>query len=248
MWNLSPPPGFQGLHADRPLTVYLRHLPHWRQDGATYFVTFRLADSLPHAKLDELAFLKVEHERRRALLRPSPETGLVNSNGALERWARATQELVEPWLDLGMGSCVLKQPAMAGYVIAAMHYFDNERYELDCYSVMPNHVHAVLRPLFPAGCPLETVVGGWKKRSSRAINQAVARRGELWQEESYDRIIRDEEHLWRVIQYIGSNPSRAGFACGVCPLWIRPQWADLGWRFEEPMPAPARTGQETRPT
>jgi hypothetical protein len=58
MWNLPPPPGFQGLHPDQPITVYQRHLPHWRQDGATYFVTFRLADSLPQSKLDELAALK----------------------------------------------------------------------------------------------------------------------------------------------------------------------------------------------
>ena len=45
-WNRAAPPGFQGLRTDIPVTVYYRHLPHWRQDGATYFVTFRLADSL----------------------------------------------------------------------------------------------------------------------------------------------------------------------------------------------------------
>jgi hypothetical protein len=64
MWNLPPPPGFQGLHPDKPVTVYQRHLPHWRQDGATYFVTFRLADSLPQSKLEELAGLKAAWERR----------------------------------------------------------------------------------------------------------------------------------------------------------------------------------------
>ena len=45
--------------------MYQRHLPHWRQDGATYFVTFRLADSLPQSKLDELKALKAEWEKRR---------------------------------------------------------------------------------------------------------------------------------------------------------------------------------------
>jgi hypothetical protein len=64
MWNLPPPPCFQGLHPDKPVTVYQRHLPHWRQDGATYFVTFRLADSLPQSKLDELAALKEAWQRR----------------------------------------------------------------------------------------------------------------------------------------------------------------------------------------
>jgi hypothetical protein len=45
-WNRPAPPGFQGLHPDIPVTFYYRHLPHWRQDGATYFVTFRLAEHL----------------------------------------------------------------------------------------------------------------------------------------------------------------------------------------------------------
>lgn len=57
-FNLPPPPGFQGLHPDKPLTFYMRDLPHWRQEGATYFVTFRLADSLPQAKLRELDELR----------------------------------------------------------------------------------------------------------------------------------------------------------------------------------------------
>ena len=55
MWNLTAPPGFQGLCADEEVTIYVRHLPHWRQPGATYFVTFRLHDSLPQCKLRELA-------------------------------------------------------------------------------------------------------------------------------------------------------------------------------------------------
>ena len=35
MWNLPPPPGFQGLHPDKPVVVYQRHLPHW-QTGALW--------------------------------------------------------------------------------------------------------------------------------------------------------------------------------------------------------------------
>jgi hypothetical protein len=57
--------------------------------------------------------------------------------------------------------------------------------------------------------------------------------GELWQDESYDRIIRNEEHLWRAIQYIGSNPKNAGLPSDCCPLWIRPEWKALGWDFTQ---------------
>ena len=64
MWNLPAPLGFQGLHDDLPLTVYEQLLPHWRQDGATYFVTFRLHDSLPQSKLQELRSIKADWQRR----------------------------------------------------------------------------------------------------------------------------------------------------------------------------------------
>src|SRR5688572_23192178 len=40
-------PPFVPLREDRPARTYERNLPHWRQEGVTYFVTFRLADSIP---------------------------------------------------------------------------------------------------------------------------------------------------------------------------------------------------------
>src|SRR5262245_55367791 len=121
MWNLYPPPGFQGLREDKPLEVYARHLPHWRQEGATYFVTFRLADSLPQSKLDELAALRREWELRH----PDPDTRI-----ALEELARTTAVQTERWLDQGMGACVLRDTANAKILTDAMHHFDGERYEL----------------------------------------------------------------------------------------------------------------------
>jgi REP element-mobilizing transposase RayT len=223
MWNLPPPPGFQGLHPDKPLTAYFRHLPHWRQDGATYFVTFRLADSLPQSKLDEMDWLRKDWELRH----PRPHTKAV--------WDELTREVnkcVECWLDQGMGSCVLRQPSLASWVTSALDRFNDDWYELDCYTVMPNHVHVIVRPLAPEIHPLESILGSWKKYSSRRINLALNRVGELWQDEAFDRIIRNEEHLWRAIQYIGRNPGRAGLTPNGCPLWVRPQWVELGWQFE----------------
>jgi REP element-mobilizing transposase RayT len=242
MWNLPPPPGFQGLHPDKPVTVYQRHLPHWRQEGATYFVTFRLADSLPQTKLDELARLKADWERRHCgtalLSRPgvtaqeSRPRGL-DADTAREELARQVQERIERWLDQGMGSCPLKEAALAAFLITAMNHFDGERYELGCYVVMPNHAHVIVRPLMPEAHPIEAIVGSWKKYSSRRINRALQQTGDLWQDESYDRLLRDEEHLWRAIQYIGANPDKAGLPREACPLWIRPHWVKLGWRFDK---------------
>lgn len=225
MWNLSPPPGFQGLREDKPLRVYLRHLPHWRQQDATYFVTFRLHDSLPAEKLRELAAWRSEWDRCHS--RPC-------EGAALQELSREVMRRVEAWLDRGMGDCVLRNN-VAAEVASAMHYFDGHRYELASYVVMPNHVHAIVRPLLDAtdGDALETVLKSWKGFTARQINCRLGRQGQLWQREGFDRIIRDEEHLDRCVQYIGSNSVKAGLPVNACPRWIRPEWESLGWRFRD---------------
>jgi len=223
MWNLPAPPGFRGLRDDLPVRYYDRNLPHWRQDGATYFVTFRLADSLPQSKLRELRGFTAEWERRNPIPR---------SRDQMDELARETMRRVEKWLDAGAGSCLLRRSEHAAVVVEKLHHFAGSRYQLGCYAVMPNHVHVAARPLSPADFPLETIVGGWKKFSALEINRCENRVGHLWQDEVFDRIIRDEEHLFRVIRYIGSNPERAGIPREKCPLWIDPKWVAAGWKFE----------------
>ena len=223
MWNLPAPPGFQGLHPDKPVHIYVRHLPHWRQEGATYAATFRLHDSLPQEKLNELAALRQEWERRN----PPP-----HGDEQLAQLARATMRRVDRWLDLGMGSCRLKDTAAAQLVVDALHHFDGERYELDCYVIMPNHVHVVVRP-FGAIDSLEDILHSWKGYTGQRINRLFGLHGSLWQDESFDRIIRHEEHLYRAVQYVGANARRAGLDAGRCPRWIRTEWQRLGWQFQE---------------
>ena len=69
---------------------------------------------------------------------------------------------------------------------------------------MPNHCHLTIRPF--TDHELEKILQGMKAASAKAVNALLGTTGSLWQQESYDRIVRDEEHLWRVIQYIGRNP------------------------------------------
>ena len=218
LWNLPAPPGFQGLVDELPLGIYVRHLPHWRQAGATYFVTFRLADSLPQVKLDELKQLRQEWDQRH----PKPWT-----TPALEELAKETMRRVERWLDQGMGSSLMKNPTNAAHLVDSLSHFDDTRYELGAYVVMPNLVHAIVRPLQWKRYPLEKLIGAWKQYSSTRIGKG----GQLWQDECYDRIIRDEEHLYRCLIYIGDNPKRAGLSRAICPAWVNPRWVVLGWKF-----------------
>jgi len=221
--NLLVPPGFQGLRLDYPLAKYHRNLPHWRQDGATYFVTFRQTDALPQPKLRQLGAIRDEW------LRTHPEP---RGDVEWELLIRKTMRLVEQWIDEGYGSCRLRDPAAADIMVDALHHFDNVRYELDCYVLMANHVHLLLRPLVPAEFSLESILQSLKSYTARRINRVCNSSGRLWQEESFDRLVRDEGHLWRCIQYIGRNPKNASRSPAECRLWLRPEWHQLGWRFE----------------
>lgn len=229
MWNLPAPPGFQGFDPIKPLNVYYRHLPHWRQDGASYFVTFRLHDSLPQEKLHELKALREEWQARLERHEQRDDSAIRPME---EMLAREIQRLVEKWLDQGMGCCVLRQAWASRVVADSLHYLDGQKYELGCFVVMPNHVHAVIRPLFPGTLPLERILQSRKRYTATEINNRLRRSGSFWQEEAFDRIIRDEEHLYRVIQYIGKNPTNARLRDGHFVRWIKPQWEELGWRFD----------------
>lgn len=223
-FNLPTPPGFQCFDPTKPISFYMRHLPHWRQEGATYFVTYRQADSLPQERLQELKEIRHKWEMRH----PGPR-----SEDQLEQLARKTLVLAEKWLDQGIGSCRLKDKVPSKFVADSLHRFDGQRYELGSYVIMPNHVHAILRPLGKAEDSLEQILKSWKGYSAIQLNRHFGLRGPLWQEESFDRIIRDEGHLLRAIQYLGSNPAKAGLTDEVISRWIRPGWRELGYRFED---------------
>jgi hypothetical protein len=94
-------------------------------------------------------------------------------------------------------------------------------------------VHVLVKPYSDAEHPLERIEQGWKAYSSREINKRRDLRGPVWQQESFDRIVRDEEHLWHCIQYIGSNPFRAGLDLRQTRRWIRPDWTAAGWDFTD---------------
>ena len=205
----SPPPGFAGLSPDLPITTYKRNLPHWRQQGATYFVTFRLADSIPQAKLKELQ----DSMESWMLNNPNP------SDQEYKTFIYERMNQVEKWLDNGYGSCLLKNRQFQQELESCLLRFNNERYILSSYAIVANHVHITARPL--TNYALEDLDGAWKRYSAIAINKLQKNDGKLWQEESFDRIIRDTPHLRRVVGYIEKNIKHCDNH-GI--FWLRPDW------------------------
>jgi REP element-mobilizing transposase RayT len=111
---------------------YRRHLPHWRQDQATYFVTWRLA--------------------------------------------HGQQELDSIERDL---------------IAATIMSFRARRYELAAYVVMDDHVHALVAPL--PGYDLASILHSWKSFTAREMQRKHKRYGRVWQDEYFDRIVRDDK-------------------------------------------------------
>ncbi len=178
-------------------------LPHWQQDAKLYFVTWRLADSLPAEKLDEWT------RERNAWLAQNPEPW----NSETEReYHEKFSKSIDHWLDAGSGECLLKDPAISKIVAEALLHFDGERYLMDSFVVMPNHVHAMFKPA--PGIKLEDVIQSWKSFTAKSINKALGLEGVLWQREYWDRIVRDSEHRANILNYIGKNPERSGLPEG----------------------------------
>jgi len=221
-FNLPPPPGFRGFDENVPLTFYTRNLPHWRQKGATYAVTFRFNDALPQSKLQELK----RHRERWEQQHPEPR-----SERDWKLFGQIVIRNTERWLDEGYGECHFRDAGLAAKMVDALRFYEQTKCSVPCFVVMPNHVHAVMRPLEQH--QLEDVLQVMKGFVANRINQTLGRSGSIWKEESYDRIIRDSEHLYRVVQYLGRNGRNAGLPDGQFVRWISPEWIEAGWGFED---------------
>ena len=194
-----PPTGSPYLNPDQEIQKHKPlQLPHWQQDEKLYFVTWRLADSLPADKLNEWTRQRVEW----TILHPQPWSAATE-----QEYHKTFSKTIDHWLDAGGGECVLKNPAIAKIVADALLHFDGERYLIDSFVVMPNHVH-VLFSLAP-GLKLEDVIQLWKSFTAKKINAALGREGVLWQRDYWDRIVRDGEHRANIRSYVARNPERA---------------------------------------
>src|SRR5215813_310593 len=93
-------------------------------------------------------------------------------------------------------------------VMDALEKFDSERYELLAYVVMDDHVHVIVRPLPPHR--LEHIVHSWKSFTAHRIRREGHRRRQVWQDEYFDRIVRDERELSRRLGTSGQIRGSAG--------------------------------------
>ncbi|MFN8218612.1 MAG: transposase [Fimbriimonadales bacterium] len=172
------------------------YLPHWRREGATYAVTFRLADSLP---IEVQRAYREERQRLDELFKSKQ----LDSKAVQESYRQLYLEKVEGTLNQGFGTCRLRESATAQLVMEALRHFDGNRYHLHACCVMPNHVHAVVQPA--PGQDLSNILHSWKSFTAHAMGG-----GDVWQSEYYDHVVRGPGDLVSQVRYVAENPGKAG--------------------------------------
>jgi REP element-mobilizing transposase RayT len=200
---------------------YERSLPHFQPAGATLFVTFRLAGSIPQIVMERL---KAEAaERERVIMNTADPAELADQMYEERKKQFGRWDIV---LDNATDSpFLLRKPEIAEIVVEALHYRDGKVYDLDVFCVMPNHAHVVFRPLQKDGSEyhaLQTIMHSLKRHTARQANKILKREGAFWQHESYDHVIRDQKEWERIVAYILNNPVKAGFV---------DHWQDWPWTW-----------------
>ena len=208
------------MHRD----FYQRRLPHFQPLGATFFVTYRLANTMPSAVL---YLLKEERRREIQQLGELVTDELDAVNRRYFGWYDA-------WLDKqGTGESFISDPKIVRVVTESLHFFDGTRFELLAYCVMSNHVHVVFTLLNETTQEAKTnslasAMKSLKTFSGRKANQLLNRNGSFWEREWYDRCVRDDAELIRIISYVLNNPVKAG----LCESWHDWPWSYCNARLQ----------------
>ncbi|MCF8411951.1 MAG: transposase [Melioribacteraceae bacterium] len=182
-------------------TFHRRNLPHLYDDCGKYFITFRLNNSIPINLLKEMAHPKI--------------------NGDFEKFKRLFMRY-DNLLDCGnYGINYLSDSKLSDICKECLLYPHGKEYFLICFCIMPNHVHLIFE-LLAGNNGISNIMKGIKGVTARKCNLELNRRGKFWQEESYDRLIRDDFELYFVVRYVLLNPVKARLA---------DNWSEWGYSY-----------------
>jgi putative transposase len=168
-----------------PKKFYRRRLPHLVPAKGCFFVTFHLHGALPR--------------------------------GFLEKWENHLKHEGEPYLrwllflEQGLrqgekGSRWLADPVVAMLVYDAILFRHQEVYQLDCFTIMSNHVHMLFTPIEKS---LPIIMKSLKTFTAKTANQVLGQTGSFWQHESFDHLVRSRTAWQKFVRYIVENPVRA---------------------------------------
>ncbi len=220
---------FEFFDRTAEIDIHSRNLPHWFQAGVATFITFRTADSMPRAVVlrwqrelenwlnnsslpTELAYAVThaqtdKHQRLLDSFTPSQQKEFKRYSARI--WHRC--------LDECHGQCVLRRPELAKIAADGILFYNEKKYELDRFVIMPNHVHALVQ--FRPGESLKVVGQSWMRYTARLINAALNSSGSFWQPEPFDHLVRSPEQFDYIQKYVADNPRKAKLNDGEFVYW-----------------------------
>ncbi len=197
--NISP--------ENQKYTYKSRCLPHLFDIDKAVFITFRLKFSIPRRMLQELEGRKNTWLQELSKLSETEQREQLNTKDIrLYQWF---DELLNRSDETPH---ILQRDDVAEIVATTFHFHDNIRYQLLAYCIMPNHVHVLFLPKMQENGDVfspQHIVYTWKRYSANSINKLLNQKGSVWQKESFDRMVRDENELYKVLEYIMLNPVQA---------------------------------------
>ena len=189
-----------------------RHLPHWTVADRSYFVTFRLKGSLPPEVVAEL------EAERRELCKGDP------SVEELGEFHRQRFLRIDAILDAAKEKTVslVEDDKVAKLVFDAFSWLEQEKgWLVHAATVMPSHVHLLLRHSSGDNGELTNHLGVLKGYTAREVNKLLGRTGlPLWEDENFDHWCRNEGKRQGAAEYIAMNPVKAGLVA---------RWQDWPW-------------------
>jgi putative transposase len=179
---------------------YLRNMPHYQPKQKTYFLTYRLFNSIPISKVIEMS---THYHQQKMGMRNQP---LHNQKQLQREYFLEFDEQLDKkkyppfWLE---------EERIARIVFESLLFNDNKEYTLWTFTIMPNHVHALLT-LLENSLQLFRILQKHKRFTAWQSNLALGRTGHFWQPESCDHLVRNREEFREIVDYILNNPVVAG--------------------------------------
>ncbi|MCH8291674.1 transposase [Candidatus Poribacteria bacterium] len=198
-------------------SFFRRNLPHWQPLGVPFFLTYRLAGTLPGNVLNEL-------EKKRQWMQALPRKPQYSE----KQWSMHIEKKLftfwDEYLDRDTNIQWLANPRIATIVRDNLYHHTGTKYSLWAYVIMPNHVHLLLKPdevwekrfeveesgmaQYEKG-PLSAILHSLRSYTAHEANKILGRSGKFWQREAFDHWVRDNAEFERIIYYIENNPVRA---------------------------------------
>ena len=188
--------------------------------GAAYFVTIRLKDALPHKVIRQLE-TEFEQEKAQILQDHSDQPESPIKEAIKRFFAKYDHQLDHH----PRGARLLQHPDVCRTIKDQLYDMDGKYYDLQAHCIMPNHIHFLIDifhylddedydPTKPeiSKTYLNDTIEKLKARAAYYSNQALGRRGNFWQQGSYQHHIQDDAEWCNVVNYIMLNPVRAGLA------------------------------------